>query len=143
MAREQLALVFDAPAPERVTYCRGLPDRSGTAHYTHLIRSPHDPPETKARGAKARETGDREIGYAKRLGTVDEWCTRILALLADGRPRTWNAIAVTLIGCTGDVLMGSAPERALWRLCEREEIAWTQEAPIEWTLASAIEWGAA
>jgi hypothetical protein len=97
----------------------------------------------RATNAKARETGDREIGYAKRLGTVEEWCDRILALLADRRARTWNAIAVTLVGCTGDVLLDSAPERALWKLCAEERIAWSAEAPIVWLIASAVDWGAA
>lgn len=76
---EQLRLGFDRVDPIEVVsddgrwdYRRGMPERSGLAAYTHLLRWHGDPPETKARGAEARAEGGRLPGASKRAGgTVD------------------------------------------------------------------------
>lgn len=104
------------------TYYFGLPDRSGAARYTHLVRWNGDPPETKARGG-----GLRPAGWQKRLGGAEEWAAEIDALLADGRPRTFNAIAVQLTGTTADVVVDEAPDQGLWLLVERGRVAWACE----------------
>jgi hypothetical protein len=121
----QLALAFDpTPAiqPDTVFYL-GLPDRSGIAAYTHLIRGPLDPEETKARGG-----GKRAAGWEKRIGAAEDWVEQIVALAK--RPITFNAICVALTGATSDVLFGSAIDEALWLAVEREQLAWSDEAPI-------------
>lgn len=142
----QLALDFTAPVVRDDalwTYHRGLPDRTGMAAYLHLVRGPHDPRETKARGAAARAAGERKPSWQKRMGTAEEWCERIVAVFADGRgPRTFNALCVQLTGTTADVVFGSAIDEGLWLACERGLIAWTPTRPVYWIDAASVKWAA-
>lgn len=115
--------------PRTTTLLFGLPDRSGVGRYTHLIRALGDPDETRARGAKARHEGAREPGWAKRAGRPEEWADRIVELLADGRPRTFNAIAVALLGVTADALFETPVDAGLWLAVEQRRIGWTPTAP--------------
>jgi hypothetical protein len=122
----QLALAFDQPPPvsaETVFYLGLPPSREGLAAYTHLIRGPLDPEETKARGG-----GKRAPGWEKRLGSPEDWVEQIVALAK--RPITFNAICVALTGATSDVLFCSAIDEALWLAVERGQLAWSGEAPI-------------
>ncbi len=138
----QLALDLTPPGePTRSTlFFRGMPDRSGASRYVHLIR-PRDGEvaETLARGAKARGEGVRGAGWERRIGSPEECAVKILAVLADGKPRTWTTIALALTGTTGDVLFESAADAGLWLLVERREVAWTNEAPIYFIDASRLE----
>lgn len=122
--------VFDARSRRDVMFYLGPVARDGASKYVHLIRDKDDPVETKARGAEARATGERRAGYAKRMGKPEDWRARIVAHLADGKPRTFNAICVELIGCTADVMFDNAPDVGLWLAVERMEVALTHEAPI-------------
>ena len=54
----------------------------------------------------------------------------IMELLADGRPRTFNAIGVKLLDHTADTLFRSPYDQALWQLVEREAIEHTLDVPI-------------
>lgn len=124
------------------TYHRGMPDRTGAARYTHLIRWRFDPRETMARGKGARDAGLRLPGAAKRAGgTVTDSRARILDLLSDGEPRTFHCIAVQLTGQDASALMGSPLEVALWSLVEDETVAWACEDGATFFLPSTfVEW---
>lgn len=93
------------------------------------------------RGRTSRSLGG-ENDRAKKSGSPDEWATRIVALLRDGRPRTFNTICVQLVGTTADVLVSCPIEQGLWLACERLDLAWTERAPIFWTLSTMVEWPA-
>jgi hypothetical protein len=137
-----------APAEEPLwwTYHFGAPDRQA-APFAHLIRWRGDPPETKARGSVV-EGGERRArrsaGWETRIGTPEEWAPRIDALLEDGQPRTFNRIAVELIGATADVMYDSALDVALWSLVERERVAWAcEEGAVFFVCADFVERGPA
>lgn len=140
---EQLAIAW-APdeGPARWTYHRGMPERSGGAAYLHLVRWRHDPPETVARGAAARSGGARAPGSSKRAGgTVDAARAAIAALLEDGEPRTFNCIAVQLVGLTADAVTDSPLEVALWAMVEDGTVAWAcEDGCVFWTLARCVVW---
>jgi hypothetical protein len=125
----QLAIDY-APRSSGPFFHEGPVDRSGAFAYTHLIRAEDAPDETTVRGAKARESGARKAGWAKRLGTAEEWCARIVEHLATGRPRTFNRIAVELCGSTADTVFDEAPDHGLWLAVERGLLLLTFEAPI-------------
>jgi hypothetical protein len=123
-------------------YLRGLPDRSGLRAYLHLIRAPlaiEPDVETMARGKTSRSLGG-ENDVAKKSGSPERWASAIVALLEDGRPRTFNAICLQLVGTTADVLFDAPIDRGLWLACERGDLAWTPRTPIMWTLASMVTW---
>jgi hypothetical protein len=61
---------------------------------------------------------------------VEKCCEDIIGLLADGRPRTFNAIGVELLDHTADTLFRSPYDQALWQLVEREAIEHTLDVPI-------------
>ena len=131
------------PAPVW-TYHVGLPDRS-EAPFAHLIRWRWDPPETKARGSVV-ESGERRArraaGWETRIGTPEEWAPKIDGLLADGQPRTFNRIAVELIGATADVMFETALDVALWSLVERERVAWAcEEGAVFFLRADFVDFG--
>ncbi len=125
------------------TYYFGLPDRSGMAAYTHLIRWVGDPPETKARGSEVVDgvrRARRGAGWQNRIGTPEEWAPRIDELLADGEPRTFNAICVQLVGTTADVMVDTAIDVALWALVERNRVAWAcEEGAVFFLRADFVE----
>lgn len=112
------------------TYHRGLPFREGMHRYTHLVWGQDDPAETRGRGARAIETGERPTGWWKAIGGPEEWAEKILAHMQDGKPRTFNRICVELTGATANVFFEKGPDVALWLLVERELLWWTAEAPI-------------
>lgn len=116
---------------ETWSYHTGLPDRSGLAQYTVLIRAPGDPER------RSRETRQAAMGHEGaavewrtwRKASAEEWRARIVAHLADGIPRTLNRIAVELVDATADVV-GDTAEAGLWLAVERGEVWWTSTAPI-------------
>lgn len=132
-------------ADVRWDYCRGMPDRSGLARFTHLIRAPgYDPPDTTPRGfeggGNAKRTKCHELASS---GTPEQWCTRIVEHYEDGEPRTWNRTTLELVGLTADAVHGSDRpiERGLWLAVERELIAWTPSAPTFFIHARVVDWG--
>lgn len=136
---EQFSLAFDeAPlhwydAPEW-SYCTGLPDRSGLAYYTVMIRAPWDP-ERRPREVTQAEYGHRVSAVRWREWrkvTAEEWCERIAAHLEDGEPRTLNRMAVEIVDATAD-MVGDAAIDGLWLAVERGLICWTPQAPVHFT----------
>ncbi len=112
-------------------YHEGLPDISGLARYTVLIRAPGDP-ERRPRENRQAAMGHRAAAVEWRAwhkASAEEWRARIVAHLADGMPRTLNRIAVELVDATADVV-GEAALAGLWLAVERGEIWWTADAPI-------------
>lgn len=127
------------PAPDEGrpiwVYHFGLPDRSGTFKYIHLIRSKHDPDETMARGSKARDPL-----HWKKTASVDEYKLAIMKLMSDGEPRTFNAICVELTKTTADVWLDKEPDKALWSLVEERKLVWACELGATFFLdANALE----
>ena len=132
----EAAPVADAEPPTW-TYHYGLPDRSGAAQYTHIIRWRHDPKETRGRGfSEGRAKRPRGTGWIAKEGDAEHWAARILDLLSDGRPRTWHCIAVHLTGLSGDVLQSTA-EDGLWLAVERGDLVWACEEGCVWFLRAA------
>lgn len=117
-------------------YQRGLPDRSGMFRYTHLIQSKYDPDETMGRGR------DRDPLHWKKIAGVEHFEQAIASLMADGEPRTFNAICVQITGTNGNVWFEKAPDQALWILVEKGLLAWTcTEGATFFLDSSRVEWG--
>jgi hypothetical protein len=93
-----------------------------------LIRADPERPPRPTRGGARRDVAPHLT--IKRTTTVGHWRDRIVALLADGQPRTFNRIGVDLCGLTADVLFGGPADNALWSLVEKGALELTLEAPI-------------
>lgn len=109
---------------------RRLPDRSGMASYTIMIRAPGDP-ERAPRPKKMADDPGHSLRW-KNLNKVspDEWRRDIVKLLSDGKSRTFNAIAVTLAGTTADIASGKNLEEGLWKAVENRQVEFTPESPV-------------
>lgn len=120
---------LDVPAVEWVT--GATVDRSGMAAYAHLVRAKGDPERGDIR-TLPEHLRDRAAAWRRTLAksTVDEWKDPILAVLADGEPRTFNRIGVEVLDKTADVLFDMPPDHALWALVQERRIEHTLAAPI-------------
>ena len=116
-----------APAPP-LDFVRGVAvDRSDIAGYLHLIRGEGDPERSpRPVGGRIDRAPHRTLADV----SVEKCCEDIIGLLADGRPRTFNAIGVELLDHTADTLLGSPYDEALWQLVERGAIEHTLDVPI-------------
>lgn len=131
MATQQLAFGFESAVSgdegPRV-FVRGLiVERGGIAQYVHLIRGANDP-ERSERPVGGRE--DRAPHLTLAEVPVEVCRDRLLGLLVDGRPRTFNAMGVELLDHTADTLFGSPYDDALWQLVAAGHLEHTLEAPI-------------
>lgn len=113
--------------PAFYTYHRGVPQRDGTAIYTHLIRSRFDAPETLGRGFTNGKANGRKHDHWRHTFSVDEYKKKIAKLMKDGDALTFNSICVELTGTTADVWFGKPPDKALWALVKDGTLAWAQE----------------
>jgi hypothetical protein len=123
--------VLAEPAPTLPAdreFVRGVPvDRSGIAAYVHLIRWQGDPERSERPvGGRLDRSPHRTLANVAVTACRDE----ILGLLADGRPRTFNAIGVELLDHSADTLLGSPYDEALWQLVDAEQLEHTLEAPV-------------
>ena len=126
-------LTAPEPAEEPRVFVRGTAvDRTGIARYLHIVRGPGDP-ERSPRPAGGLD--DRAPHLTLATATLQNCRTQILALLADGRGRTFNAIGVELLDHTADTLLDSPYDRALWQLVESDELEHTLDLPILFRLA--------
>lgn len=122
-------------------------DRSEGCQYVHLIRGPDDP----ERSPRSARQGDTTAWKRKTRATPENivaWKERIVDLLTDGHPRTFNAITVTIADITADIGFDGAPDMALWELVEEGRVEHTDTAPIQFRLvreatAGELEPGAA
>ena len=134
MAAKAQQLVFaaladpEAPASGEREFVVGVRvDRSGIAHYLHLVRDPNDPARSsRPVGGRADRAPHRTLAKLS-VGAAGK---EILRLLADGRPRTFNAIGVELLDHTADTLAGSPYDVALWRLVDERQLEQTLDAPV-------------
>jgi hypothetical protein len=109
-------------------------ERGGLAAYA---------PDRIARPPRPREARQAEMGKAGAAthwrslakAPVSQWRERIVALLGDGKARTFNAIAVELCDMTADVAPDNADE-ALWALVADGQLEHTREAPVLFRLRS-------
>jgi hypothetical protein len=103
--------------------------------YTHIIRSALDPqrsPRSKE-GAEARWAESMSFTKGKGPKVAQkkaQYRRQIKKLMADGRPRTLNAIGVELWDKTADILFQGPVDQVLWSLVESEELEHTMQAPI-------------
>jgi len=112
-------------APKGAWIC-GTLELVGPAQFTHLIRGPNDPERSSREERKGQTLRWRERRKLPVAGFVKE----ILALLADGKPRTLHAMAVTLLDEDGDMHLGSPLDQALWQLVGECRVEHTTVAPI-------------
>jgi len=111
----------------KTIWLRAVPDRSGAYDYLVLVRDSLRDPQRRLRGSEA---GDVAPHRALKKTRPEEWAEKIVALLEDGKPRTFNAIAVELLDKTADVVGGTPVEKGLWLLVERGVLEYTPKAPI-------------
>ncbi len=112
-------------------------DLSGLAGYTIMVRAPGDP-ERRTREARHAAMGVAASAVEwKSLAkvSVSAWAGRFRALLADGRPRTYNALCVEAADATADVAPDNA-EAALWAMKSAGEVEHTIDAPVLWRLVT-------
>lgn len=120
-------------------YHCGLPDRSGIAAFTHLIRHPSDAQRESREARHERHDDVSEAAAEWKVtvgGKVEEWSSRIEKLLRDGEPRTFNAIVLTLTDgrLTADLAGDKPPDKALWKLVEAGTVWWACELGVVWFL---------
>lgn len=125
-------LPASAVEPVRYEWTRDDVDRSGDGVYIHLIRAAGDPERPGAEKSQGRGWSFKwkEVGQT----APEAWTERIVELLADTQPRTFNAICVELVGVTADVAFESSLDHALWLLKERGRVEHTISVPIRWRL---------
>lgn len=105
----------------------GLPDRSGAAAYAHIVRGPFDPQRSPRPGRRGGRGAD---AWKAKVADPAAWRERIVGLLLDGTPRTFNAICVELADVTADVAFREAPDQALWELVEWRLLQWSARSPV-------------
>lgn len=107
--------------------------------YVHLIRSGGDPDTERHRIRHGlRNYRERDV-YAIECTSEIEWAGRILDLLADGVPRTFNRIAVELADVGSATAFGTNIDQALWALVDCGTIQHTYAAPIFFTRAGELD----
>lgn len=72
---------------------------------------------------------------------VEAWQDKVLELLADEELRTFNAIVLELTGQTmsSDMVIGRAPEQAIWRLVSLCQVANTTFCPVLFSVVQGPE----
>lgn len=133
-AAEQLGL-FAPPVAREVAegWCSGLPERGGLDGFIHIVRGEGDP-ERPPRGAMG-PTDWKRINDL----TPAQWAQRIVDHLSDGEPRTFNRIAVELMGITADVAYCENPDKGLWHAVEMGKLLWSTGSPVLFTVAQGGE----
>jgi hypothetical protein len=112
-----------------------MPDfgQQPTAMYTTMIRH-HLDPERKAKARSLARKGEavvKPLGWRKLLKMEPEASMKqIVAALADGKARTFNAISVETVDQTADHTVGTPYEEGLWMGTLNGYIEFTNMAPI-------------
>ena len=131
---DEMRRVAKLPTTER-EWTRATVDTTGLAGFTILVRAPGDP-ERRSReerhAAMGREASGSEWKSLAKV-SVEAWAERFRALLADGKPRTYNALCVEAADATADVAPDNA-EAALWAMKAAGEVEHTIDAPVLWRL---------
>lgn len=105
-------------------------DRSGTGAFVHLIRSDDDAKRSPCPKGGRKDRAPHETMRRKGPAAITEWREAIRAKLADGVPRTFNALCVEIGDITADVAYCEAPDLALWELVCDGALQHTIKAPI-------------
>jgi len=105
-------------------------DTSGAAVYVIMIRAPGDPDRKPRSAGPGGRQADRTPHQTIKKRDVADIRSEISAHMADGKPRTFNAIGVELWDKTADIVGGTKAEDALWQLVEAGELEHTLKAPI-------------
>lgn len=141
----QLSFFGEPEARPTWQYHTGLPDRSGLAKYTHLIMWAGDPEETLGRGfgrnvdrkSNGKPAG-RKPDHWKHTFSVDVYKQKIMELMKDGEPRTFNCICVQITGTNAHVWFEKEPDLALWSLVEEGRLCWACELGTTFFLDSSF-----
>jgi hypothetical protein len=121
---------------DRSWYTGGIPPMDGLHRYTEMIWGPDDPERApRPKGGQKDKAPHRTLSKTK----ASDWMPAIRKLLADGKPRTLNAIGVILIDKTASITSGSPFAQALWQLVQQGELAFGEPAPILFVLASKVK----
>jgi hypothetical protein len=118
-------------APEEVAtevaWFTGPFERPGMEVYTHLIMAPDDPQRRpKVKGGPRRDVAPH---LTLRRSTEDP-AARLLALLADGVPRTFHRIGIEGWDLDASILFEGPVDIALWKLVGEGKLECTAVAPI-------------
>ncbi len=115
-------------------------ERSGDYAFVFMIRSPSDP-ERSPRAKMGTEGSDPNSLRRKALkkDPPELWAARIFEHLADGKPRTFNRIAIELVDRTADIVSDTALDAGLWLLVAQKKIEHTMQAPILFRLVDPFE----
>lgn len=113
-------------------FCCTPVDRSGPAQYTVLVWAPEDP-ERSPRPKGGRK--DKAPHRTAEATPVDVWREKLVALMADGTPRTFNRMCVELLDQEASIHHGSPVQDALWALVEEGRLAHTMRIPIYFRLS--------
>lgn len=109
-----------------------VPDLSGAAKYVVIVRGPNDPERKRKRDPKTSTAWKQLV----KGGHVGVWTKRIVELMQDGKPRTFNHMMVELADVTADIAMGNPPEKGLWDAVRQGHLVMTYESPILFKKAS-------
>lgn len=121
---------------QRSWFTGGVPDMRGLRAYTEMIWSSDDPERApRPKGGQA----DKAPHITLRKTTAEQWAPKILRLLSDGKPRTLNAIGITLIDKTADITSQTPFAAGLWLLVQQGKVAFGDPAPILFTLSSRVK----
>jgi hypothetical protein len=108
-----------------------IPDRTGLAAFTEVIRYSGDPERTSREKHRALHGPDATTRWKRDLkGHPSVWGPRLVELLRDRQARTLNRIGVELVDFGADTVMRTALNEALWALVEAGAVEHTIRAPI-------------
>jgi hypothetical protein len=100
--------------------------RVGRTRYVHLARGLNDPEP----GARSKTEDPLAQRARLKKASTKAWERKLKELLGDGRPRTFQEIAVTLLDRTADAIVDLPPDQALWALVDIGVLEHTLDAPI-------------
>ncbi len=113
------------PNPQGSWSC-GPVEFRGMTRFTAAIQGPDDPERSDRSERKGKTTAWKEV----RKLPVEGFVTKVRALLADGKPRTLNHIAIVLLDEDGSMHLQGPLHKALWKLVADCELEFNDVAPI-------------
>jgi hypothetical protein len=128
---EALPTSFEGQGQEWLTGV--VPDRSGLAAFTVMIRAEEDEAFEPARKDRKLK-GMARIKAAKELLAAEpkDWAQRFADLATDGVPRTFNRMMLELTDglITADNATNTNAEEGLWLAVQEQQLEFRNEAPI-------------
>lgn len=104
----------------------------GLEKYMAIARADDDPERLSRKKRQAMHEDSPTAWKGAMQSPVEEWKARFLEVLADGKPRTFNALLLEAshYEYTADVGHEENPEKALWALVEEGILAHTPSIPV-------------